>query len=106
MSIIEASHFLAATLPRLTENDVLRCRDVSEKATDYLEGALPPRQWLAMRWHLLLCGMCRAYLDQLRKTARLLGMRRLPPPSAEVERQLLAAAATPPEPPGDRSGRD
>ena len=75
----------------------MRCQDVSEKATDYMEGALPLRQWLAMRWHLLRCSMCRAYLDQLRKTTRLLGIGRLPPPSPERERELLAAAR--PKPP-------
>ncbi len=78
---------------------MLRCQDVSEKATDYMEGALPLRQWLAMRWHLWRCSMCRAYLDQLHKTTRLLGIGRLPPPSAELERELLAAAPPRPDPP-------
>ena len=71
---------------------MLSCQDVSEKATDYMEHALPLRQRLAMRWHLRLCSMCRAYLDQLRKTTQLLSRGRLPPPSDETERQLLAAA--------------
>lgn len=86
-------------MPHATESDVLSCQDVSEKATAYMEGALPMRQWLAMRGHLLLCSMCRAYIDQLRKTTRLLSMGRLPPPSAEVERELLAAAPSRSEPP-------
>lgn len=81
---------------------MLRCQDVSELATDYMEHALPLRQRLAMRLHLAMCSMCRAYMDQLRKTSRLLGLGRLPPPSPEHEAALLAAArgtAPPPEPP-------
>lgn len=82
---------------------MLRCQDVSEMATDYMEDALPLRQRLAMRAHLLICSMCRAYMDQLRKTSRLLGLGRLPPPSPETEEALLAAASHPappsPEPP-------
>jgi hypothetical protein len=81
---------------------VLRCQDVSELATDYMEHALPLRRRLAVRLHLLLCSMCRAYIDQLRKTGRLLGRGRLTPPSADREQQLLAAInpePPPPEPP-------
>jgi hypothetical protein len=75
---------------------MLSCQDVSEKATAYMEHALPLRPWLGVRWHLLLCGMCRAYLGQLHKTTRLLSAGRLAPPSSEIERELLAAASEPP----------
>ena len=67
---------------------MLKCRDVSELATDYMERALPWRQWLGVRLHLLLCDMCRAYIDQLRKTAALLRGRVLSDPPAEVEERL------------------
>ena len=66
---------------------MLKCREVSELATDYMERALPVRQWLGVRVHLFLCSMCRAYIDQLRKTAALLHGRPLPPPP-EVEAHL------------------
>ena len=69
---------------------MLKCRDVSEQATDYMEGALPWRRWLGMRLHLFLCGMCRAYLDQLQKTVALLRGRALPEPPAEMEERLTA----------------
>ena len=71
---------------------MLKCRDVSELATDYMERALPWHTWLGVRMHLFLCDMCRAYIDQLRKTASLLHGQPLPPPPAEVEDRL----ATPP----------
>jgi predicted anti-sigma-YlaC factor YlaD len=67
---------------------VLKCRDVSELATDYMGRALPVRVWLGVRVHLFLCSMCRAYIDQLRRTAALLHGRALPPPPPEVEAHL------------------
>ena len=82
--------------PQPTETEVLRCQDVSEQATDYMEHALPVRQWLAVRFHLLICSMCRAYMDQLRKTPRLLARGHLPPPPPDVERRLLDASSRPP----------
>jgi predicted anti-sigma-YlaC factor YlaD len=80
---------------------VLKCVEAAELATDYMERELPLRAWLAMRLHLALCGMCRAYLDQLRKTKRLLGVVSPPAAPPEVETRLIAAATTPqpPEPP-------
>jgi len=71
---------------------VLTCRDVTEHATDFMEGALPVRTHLAMRLHLFICRMCRAYLAQLRRTAALLRGRRLPAPPAEVEGRIVARA--------------
>jgi anti-sigma factor RsiW len=76
---------------------VLKCRDVSELATDYMEGALPAHRRLAVRLHLMLCAMCRNYLDQLHKTRRLLADRPMPPPPPEVEERLLAARPRPGE---------
>jgi hypothetical protein len=80
---------------------VLKCREVTELATDYMERELSLRAWLAVRLHLALCDMCRTYLDQLRKTKRLLGVTPTPTPPVEVESQLVAAAKTAPgtEPP-------
>ena len=68
-----------------------KCREMTELSTDYLEHALSWRVRLAVRWHLVLCGMCRAYYDQLAKTLRLLRGRRLGGPEAAVEARLLAA---------------
>lgn len=69
---------------------MLKCRDVSEMETDYAEGALPAGRKMALRLHLLLCGMCRAYFDQMAKTRRFLGGRPLAAPPAEVEDRILA----------------
>ncbi|QBQ55277.1 zf-HC2 domain-containing protein [Nitrosococcus wardiae] len=45
---------------------MLSCREVTEKASDYLENTPPYRQRLGIRLHLLLCHHCRRYLRQLR----------------------------------------
>ena len=75
---------------------MLKCRDVSELTTDYLEGKLPVMTWFGVRWHLVICSMCRAYLDQLEKTMRLLGRGTLPAPDPATEARLLEARETPP----------
>jgi hypothetical protein len=74
---------------------MLKCRDVSELATDYMEHALPWRLSLGVRLHLFLCGMCRAYLDQLRKTASLLRGRPLPLASPVLADELAARRPPP-----------
>jgi len=82
---------------------VTKFRDMTEIYTDYLERALPWQTWLAARWHLFLCSMCRAYYDQLAKTRRLLQGRSLPGPAAAVESDLLASRGPDPDrppPPG------
>jgi len=71
---------------------VLTCRELTEYATDAMEGALPPRTWVAVRLHLLVCRMCRTYLAQLRRTTGLLRGRTLPAPPAEVEARIVARA--------------
>lgn len=51
---------------------MLTCRDVTSKATDYAEGALPWTMRLQIRFHLMMCWMCRRYLAQLELTRRAL----------------------------------
>lgn len=51
---------------------MLTCRDLAERATDYLEGDLSLWHRLRVRVHLNMCARCRAYLGQMRKTVRVL----------------------------------
>lgn len=71
---------------------LISCRDLAERASDYLDRDLPLRSRLQVRLHLLLCENCRRYLDQLRATVdlvrRSLGQAAMP---ADSETQLLAA---------------
>lgn len=69
---------------------MLTCRDMSELATDYLEGTLPWRRRLGAWWHLRACAMCRTYLDQLGKLSGLLARTPLPGPAPTVEDAILA----------------
>jgi len=76
------------------------CRDVSELVTDYLERALPVRRRIGVFLHLLQCEACRRYLDQMRKTIRLLSSHPPPPPPPEVEQSVLARSRQAPPPTG------
>jgi predicted anti-sigma-YlaC factor YlaD len=66
------------------------CRDMTELSTEYLENTLGWRRRLAVRLHLAICSLCRAYYDQLAKTLVLLRGRPLDGPDAMTETRLLA----------------
>lgn len=51
---------------------MLTCRELNERATDYLEGQMSLRQRAGFKLHLLMCSKCRTYADQLAKTVKLL----------------------------------
>lgn len=72
---------------------MLVCRDVSEMTTDYLEHALPWRKWLAMRWHLNICDLCRRHLRQVRQTVKLLHVLPPVPVPVALEDHLIAEAS-------------
>ncbi len=69
---------------------MLKCVDVTELATDEMEGTLPWRKSLAVRLHLAICSFCRRHFRQLRQSVGLLHDLPVPPPDAEVEEQILA----------------
>ena len=66
-------------------SDYLTCRQIVELVTEYFEDALPPQDRSRFEEHIMSCPPCRAYLEQMRQTIRLLG--RIPeetvPPEAE-----------------------
>ncbi len=45
---------------------MLSCRQAAARLSRELEEPLPPRARLGLRWHLLMCRLCRAYGEQLR----------------------------------------
>ena len=69
----------------------MNCRQVVELMTDYLEGALSPVERARFDEHIAGCDGCRAYLQQLRTTRRVLGRLADEPVPADVERDLLEA---------------
>lgn len=69
----------------------MNCRQVVELMTDYLEGALSPVERARFEEHIAGCDGCRAYLQQLRTTRRVLGRLADEPVPAAVEQELLEA---------------
>ncbi len=72
---------------------MLKCDAVSELVTEYAEGALPLGKRLGVRFHLMICAMCRAYVDQIDKTRLLLRGRAMGPPPVGMEERVLADLA-------------
>lgn len=69
---------------------MLTCRELTEVITDYLEGRMSIMDRMRFRAHIGMCRHCRAYLDQMKHTIRMLGA--LPPETIppDVRDQLLA----------------
>ena len=44
------------------------CREIVEIVTDYLEGKLPLEERTDFEQHLVYCGGCRTYVQQIRQT--------------------------------------
>ena len=60
----------------------MTCEEVAARVTDYLDGVLPASELELAEEHLVICSLCREYLDQIAATA-------------------AAVAATAPDAPGD-----
>ncbi len=73
---------------------MLTCREVTSLVTDAAEGALPFRRRVSLWMHLLVCGACRRYRQQmaltrsaLRQFARLDPASGVPPGDDVFERK-------------------
>ncbi len=73
------------------EKTDLTCQELVELVTDYLEGALPPRDRLDFERHLVWCSWCRDYLEQMRTTIELSARPELAEPESPLREQLLEA---------------
>jgi anti-sigma factor RsiW len=69
----------------------MTCETLVDLVTARLEGALDAGTERRFAEHLAGCGDCRAYLDQVRATVRLLGGLPVPPLSGAARGRLLAA---------------
>jgi len=63
------------------------CQEVTEIASDYLEGRLSWSDWATLRLHLVLCPPCQHYIDQIGQTVDALAALD-EPPSPEVSTEL------------------
>ncbi|WP_349572330.1 anti-sigma factor family protein [Azotobacter salinestris] len=76
---------------------MLKCREVSELGSEFIDGRLGLRSRLAVLAHLGLCPHCRRYLKQLRLTSETL--QRLPPEDEPNAPAILEAIRQPPDGP-------
>jgi predicted anti-sigma-YlaC factor YlaD len=69
---------------------MLNCREITERASDFVDHTLPWRGRLQVRMHLMMCRFCREYIRQMALVAR--ALRKLPGhgPSPEVQKELLS----------------
>jgi anti-sigma factor RsiW len=47
---------------------MITCKDVSERASDLIDGELNPWQTIQMRLHLAMCRGCERFVGQMRTT--------------------------------------
>jgi anti-sigma factor RsiW len=64
---------------------MLTCKQITELVTAYAEGELRLMDRIRFRLHISMCANCRAYVRQLKATARALG--KLPEPEIPPELQ-------------------
>lgn len=70
-------------------HNMLNCREITERASEFLDATLPWHVRLEVRLHLMMCRFCRESVRQMSLLVRTL--QRLPgqTPSAELSNQLL-----------------
>lgn len=69
----------------------IRCQQVVELVTDYLEGALDSATRAELEAHLELCPACAEYLRQMETTLRMVGHVPLDSLSETAKTDLMAA---------------
>lgn len=75
-------------------DEAVRCAELVEAVTDWLENALPEERQAEVEEHLAICPWCVEYANQMRVTTRLLGRLgddEAPPAPPESHERLLRA---------------
>ena len=75
----------------MTAAEDLACKELTELATEYLEGALPPGRAQVLEEHLRICPGCLEYVEQLRQSVRVAGKLAPEALSPTARNELLAA---------------
>lgn len=70
------------------------CRNISECASDVVDGCLDEADWAQLQEHLERCPPCVRYVEQLGLTVAALRDLEAEPPPAEVRDELLSAFRT------------
>lgn len=69
---------------------MLNCREVSERASEYLDASLPWRTRVQMRMHLMMCRYCREYVRQMALVIRTLPRLPRQRPDQPIHEALIA----------------
>ena len=72
-------------------SDDLSCAELVELVTDYLEGALDPRDRERFEEHIVFCDGCANHLDQMRTTINIVGRLEERDLGDEMAAELLVA---------------
>ena len=72
----------------------MACVEFVEVVTNYLEGAMTPAEAARLEAHIAQCHGCTAYLEQMRRTAVLVGRLTVEDIPAGGREDLLAAFRT------------
>jgi anti-sigma factor RsiW len=75
----------------MSQLEDMPCQELVEVITDYLEGALSPKDRLRFEEHLELCSGCRNYVEQMRVTISLTGALKTDSIPDGIREQLLSA---------------
>lgn len=70
---------------------MLTCRELSERADDYIDGKLGFWSRMEVRMHLLACRYCRGFVSQTHAVVGLIRKSGHAPPPDETEQELLEA---------------
>lgn len=63
---------------------MLTCREVSQQASEYLDGNLPWHRRVGLRVHLFMCRHCRAFIHNMEQTRRVLNAQKPIDPDEEL----------------------
>jgi anti-sigma factor RsiW len=74
-----------------TPGMTVRCQEIVELVTDYLEGVLDPEMTAEVEAHLELCDGCDNYVEQMRATIRALGRVPVATLSEDAQAELVRA---------------
>ena len=69
----------------------IRCHQIVELVTDYIEGGLDEQDRTRFEMHILVCRGCENYLDQMRRAAEVTGEVPDEEPEPEQMEELLDA---------------
>ena len=70
---------------------MLRCRDITLLASDYLDGRLRWRKRLSLLVHLLMCPHCRRFVTQFKAVVRVIRGFEPPPPDSDTLNRFESA---------------